>query len=59
MAVGNKHHATRKLLKTDDRRSRPINQVERNRIYPDNIQSKKNYRNEEPLSWYDLTYSIL
>ena len=59
MAVSHKHHARRKLLKTDDRRSRPINQVERNRIDKDNIQSRKEYSNEGPLSWYDLTYSIL
>ena len=59
MAVSHKHHARRKLLKTDDRRNRPTNQVERNRIDEDNIQPKKQYSNAEPLSWYDLTYSIL
>ena len=59
MAVSHKHHARRKLLKTDDRRNMPSNQAERNRIDEDNIQSRKEYSNDESLSWYDLTYSIL
>ena len=59
MAVSHKHHAARKLLKSDDRRNMQKNQAERNSIDENIIQSKKQCNNEGPLSWYDLTYSIL
>ena len=59
MAVSHKHHAVRKLLKSDDRRNMQTNQAERNGIDEKNIQSKKQCNNERRLSWYDLTYSML